>query len=48
MHKSLSDQAERSIIMFENSGHNPMADEPARFKSLLRQRLTEIAREENI
>ena len=38
----------KELVWFENSGHNPMADEPERFKSLLRQRLSEIAREENI
>lgn len=36
----------KELIWFENSGHNPMSDEPEKFKSLLRQRLLKIAAEE--
>jgi pimeloyl-ACP methyl ester carboxylesterase len=32
----------KELIWFEESGHNPMADEPEKFKSLLRSRLLEI------
>lgn len=37
---------QKELIWFENSGHNPMGDEPARFKSLLIDRLTVIAKKE--
>ncbi|MBP5279277.1 MAG: alpha/beta hydrolase [Erysipelotrichaceae bacterium] len=30
----------KELIWFENSGHNPMGDEPERFKSLLREKLS--------
>ena len=33
----------KELIWFENSGHNPMGDEPERFKKLLRERLSEIS-----
>ena len=33
---------QKELIWFENSGHNPMNDEPDKFKSLLRERLTGI------
>jgi pimeloyl-ACP methyl ester carboxylesterase len=33
----------KELIWFENSGHNPMGDEPDRFKSLLRSKLLSIA-----
>lgn len=36
----------KELVWFEHSGHNPMNDEPERFKSLLRQRLTEIKENE--
>lgn len=36
----------KELIWFENSGHNPMGDEPVKFKRLLRERLTEIAEAE--
>jgi pimeloyl-ACP methyl ester carboxylesterase len=40
---------QKELIWFDESGHNPMADEPEKFKSLLRARLLEIAkREENV
>jgi len=37
----------KELVWFEKSGHNPMGDEPERFKSLLRERLLEIQDEEN-
>lgn len=37
---------QKELIWFEQSGHNPMGDEPARFKSLLIDRLTAIAKKE--
>ena len=37
----------KELVWFEDSGHNPMNDEPEKFRALLRQRLGEIAREEN-
>ncbi len=36
----------KELIWFEDSGHNPMTDEPDKFKTLLRQKLTEIAAKE--
>ena len=30
---------EKELIWFENSGHNPMGDEPERFKKLLKEKL---------
>lgn len=36
----------KELIWFENSGHNPMNDEPEKFKTLLRQRLTQIKESE--
>lgn len=35
----------KELIWFEHSGHNPMSDEPEKFKRLLRERLMEIAEE---
>ena len=32
----------KELIWFENSGHNPMGDEPERFKKLLREKLSAI------
>jgi pimeloyl-ACP methyl ester carboxylesterase len=32
----------KELHWFENSGHNPMGDEPEKFKRLLREKLTEI------
>jgi len=37
---------QKELIWFEDSGHNPMNDEPEKFKRLLRERLTEIAAQE--
>ncbi len=31
---------EKELIWFENSGHNPMGDEPEKFKRLLREKLS--------
>ncbi len=36
----------KELIWFEHSGHNPMGDEPEKFKRLLRERLMEIAEAE--
>lgn len=33
----------KELIWFENSGHNPMGDEPEKFKKLLREKLSEIS-----
>ncbi len=33
---------QKELIWFEKSGHNPMGDEPERFKTLLRERLLSI------
>ena len=38
----------KELIWFDRSGHNPMGDEPDKFKKLLRERLTDIAKEENV
>ena len=37
---------QKELIWFENSGHNPLSDEPKRFKSLLRKYLLDIAAKE--
>lgn len=40
---------QKELIWFEQSGHNPMSDEPEKFKSLLRQRLLAIRdKEKNV
>jgi pimeloyl-ACP methyl ester carboxylesterase len=36
----------KELIWFKDSGHNPMGDEPERFKSLLREKLKDIAASE--
>ncbi|MDR1355691.1 MAG: alpha/beta hydrolase [Propionibacteriaceae bacterium] len=36
----------KELIWFENSGHNPMGDEPERFKTLLREKLTAVVKAE--
>lgn len=36
----------KELVWFENSGHNPMNDESDKFKTLLRQRLGDIAKKE--
>ena len=36
----------KELIWFENSGHNPMGDEPELFKKMLRNKLSEVAEEE--
>ncbi|MEG0913165.1 MAG: alpha/beta hydrolase [Oscillospiraceae bacterium] len=36
----------KELIWFENSGHNPMGDEPEKFKRLLREKLTAIKNKE--
>lgn len=38
----------KELIWFEQSGHNPMNDEPERFKRLLVERLTAVRREGNV
>ncbi len=35
----------KELIWFENSGHNPMGDEPERFKKLLREKLSAFSAE---
>jgi pimeloyl-ACP methyl ester carboxylesterase len=37
---------QKELIWFEKSGHNPMSDEPEKFKGLLREKLSHIAQEE--
>jgi len=37
---------QKELIWFEKSGHNPMADEPEKFKKLLREKLSAIAAKE--
>ncbi|MPN32099.1 hypothetical protein SDC9_179575 [bioreactor metagenome] len=37
---------QKELIWFEQSGHNPMGDEPVRFKRLLIDRLTTIQKKE--
>ncbi|MBR0343592.1 MAG: alpha/beta hydrolase [Oscillospiraceae bacterium] len=37
----------KELIWFEESGHNPMGDEPEKFKSLLRERCKEIIYQNN-
>lgn len=32
----------KELIWFEHSGHNPMTDEPERFKKLLREKLSQF------
>ena len=36
----------KELIWFDGAGHNPMHDEPDKFKTLLRQRLMEIRESE--
>jgi pimeloyl-ACP methyl ester carboxylesterase len=36
----------KELVWFDNSGHNPMSDEPEKFKPLLREKLIEIAKSE--
>ena len=36
----------KELIWFEESGHNPMGDEPEKFKKLLRERLMEVKESE--
>ncbi len=43
---NLIEAPQKELIWFEESGHNPMGDEPERFKTLLRERLTDIAKKE--
>ena len=37
----------KELIWFEESGHNPMTDEGEKFKTLLRDRLMDVKREDN-
>lgn len=39
---ALIEAPQKELIWFEKSGHNPMGDEPEKFKSLLRERLLAI------
>lgn len=43
---ALIEAPRKELVWFENSGHNPMNDEGAEFKKLLRQRLLEIKESE--
>ena len=36
----------KDLIWFENSGHNPMGDEPDAFKTALRRKINEVTKEE--
>ena len=38
---------DKDLIWFEESGHNPMGDEPEKFKKLLRQKALAVVAEEN-
>lgn len=38
----------KELHWFENSGHNPMMDEEVKFKTLLKEKLLKIAKEENL
>jgi len=38
----------KELIWFLNSGHNPLFDEPDKFKSILKEKFLEIAKEEGI
>ncbi len=40
---NLINAPQKELIWFDESGHNPMNDEPEKFKRLLRDRLTKIA-----
>jgi pimeloyl-ACP methyl ester carboxylesterase len=40
--------SKKELHWFENSGHNPMSDEPEKFKRLLREKFTEIANTEKV
>ncbi|MBR4928446.1 MAG: alpha/beta hydrolase [Oscillospiraceae bacterium] len=37
---------DKDLIWFENSGHNPMGDEPEKFKKLLREKALKVVAEE--
>lgn len=43
---NLIEAPKKELVWFEDSGHNPMNDEPDKFKTLLRERLTEIKESE--
>lgn len=43
---NLIEAPQKELVWFEKSGHNPMADEAERFKTLLRQRLLAIREKE--
>ncbi|MEG1558137.1 MAG: alpha/beta hydrolase [Oscillospiraceae bacterium] len=46
---NLIEAPQKELIWFEESGHNPMSDEPEKFKSLLRDRLLAIRdKEKNV
>ena len=38
----------KELHWFESSGHNPLSDEPEKFKKLLKEKLLSIARSENV
>ena len=39
---------DKQLIWFENSGHNPLADEPDAFKKCMKNLLFEVIKKENI
>ena len=39
--------SDKDLIWFENSGHNPMGDEPEKFKKHLREKALKVVSEEN-
>ena len=42
------DAKEKDLIWFENSGHNPLADEPEAFKKVMKEKLLKIVEKENL
>lgn len=38
----------KELLWFENSGHNPLSDEPEEFKKILKERFLEIAKKEGL
>jgi len=38
----------KELVWFENSGHNPLFDEPDKFKAILKEKFLEIAKKEGI
>ena len=38
---------DKDLIFFENSGHNPMKDEPEAFKAALRKKAAKVMKEDH-